>query len=474
MSFSLQGLASGLQTADIIKGLMGAERVPYTKLETKKSQLESQQAVFRQLNTKLNAMQMAAAEMQYSTAYNKNTSSLSVGGIVSATAGDAAIKGSYDIQVTQIAQNRAVAFEGVSGAVENGQPSSLHGYTFEINGEKIKLDESGLGKFDNNKKALEALAAEINKNSTKYGGRASLIDTDGSGTKYALNITSTDNTKPVTMTVTDGTGVNVAKDPVGATSGVYIKTYGQDAKFLVNGMEITRPTNEIKDVIEGVTLNLTAIGKTTLTVSKDSAAITEGAEKFVNAYNDLMELINTNLAKPDEKNTTNPLQSDAVLKSLKDTLYGLFTKGMPTGVVSGGYEQQEFMEQIGLSIDKNVGSGAKLTGKITFDKAAFTTALSENGDRVAKMFMDRTNNIWLTMSSSFAGASQGIIASKITGYVSQIKTIDERLEIMDRSLQMKEARLTQQFNNMEVMLSSLNNEKDWLTSQFNTLSNSKK
>lgn len=455
MSFSIPGLASGLKTVEIINELMDIERIPYKNLETKKSNLENQQAVFRQLNTKLTLFQVAASEMRYESAYNKNTSSLSASGILGATTGDAAIKGSYEIEVISLAKNGAVAFEGVSG-----KAASLNGQTFTINGKEITVDS--LGEFKDNKTALEAIVSKINGNSTAYGGRANLVDMDGKGT-YALSITSTNSKDPVSLTVT------------GASTIGTVKPYaGQDAELVVNGMTVTRSTNEVKGAIEGVTLNLTAMGKTTLTVGKDNAAITESAEKFVNAYNDLMELINKNLAKPEDKNTTNPLQSDSVLKSLKDKLYGLFTEVMPASVVNDGTGRAGMMEQIGFSIDKNAGSGSQMTGKITFDKAAFASALSENADRVAKMFINRTDAIWTTMNSSFAGTSRGIIASKITGYDSQIKTVDERLEIMERSLMLKEARLSQQFNNMEVMLSSLNNTKDWLTSQFDTLSNSKK
>jgi len=455
MSFSIPGLASGLKTVEIINDLMDIERIPYKNLETKKSNLENQQAVFRQLNTKLTLFQVAASEMRYQSAYNKNTSSLSASGILGATTGDAAIKGSYEIEVISLAKNGAVAFEGVSG-----KAASLNGQTFTINGKEITVDS--LGEFKDNKTALEAIVSKINGNSTAYGGRANLVDMDGKGT-YALSITSTNSKDPVSLTVT------------GASTIGTVKSYaGQDAELVVNGMTVTRSTNEVKGAIEGVTLNLTATGKTTLTVGKDNAAITESAEKFVNAYNDLMELINKNLAKPEDKNTTNPLQSDSVLKSLKDKLYGLFTEVMPASVVNDGTGRAGMMEQIGFSIDKNAGSGSQMTGKIAFDKAAFASALSENADRVANMFINRTDAIWTTMNSSFAGTSRGIIASKITGYDSQIKTVDERLEIMERSLMVKEARLNQQFNNMEVMLSSLNNTKDWLTSQFDTLSNSKK
>lgn len=456
MSFSLQGLASGLDTAEIIKGLMDVERVPYTNLETKKSQLQNQQAVFRQLNTKLNALQLAASEMRYESAYNKNSSSVSTSGILSATVGDSATKGSYEILVDRLAKNQVVGIENISSS-----GSELINETFEINGEPINIADlsTEANPIENNKEALEALVAKINSNSTLYEGKASLIDTDGSG-NYTLSVSALSADKTITLTSADGSMVGVEMQAA------------QTSKLTINGIVVERPNNEVKDAVAGVTLNLTSTGSTTLNITKDSAAVIASAEKFVKAYNDLIESINLNLAKPTEEGITNPLQSDSVLKSLKDTLYSLFNEVIPASVINDGSGIPGVMEQIGLSIDKNITTSSQRTGKITFDKDAFTTAMNENSDKVMNMFIDRTDAIWNAMNNSFAGTTRGIIASKISGYDSQIKMVDERLEVMDRTLLLKEERLNKQFNSMEVMLSSLYNEQNWLASQFSSLMSS--
>src|SRR5690606_6198220 len=52
------------------------------------------------------------------------------------------------------------------------------------------------------------------------------------------------------------------------TSGTPLQA-AQPAMLIVNGVTVTRPTNEIKDLITGVTLNLTSVDKTTLTIGRD-------------------------------------------------------------------------------------------------------------------------------------------------------------------------------------------------------------
>jgi len=449
MAFSITGLSgSGLDTTQIVSDLMDVERIPYTNLTTKKTNLQSEQAVFRQLNTKLSNLQNLARDLQYSSAYDKNTAKFSSSGTATATVGEAAIKGSYNIEVLELAKHEITGVSGIKGS-----DVDLKNAEFKIGSKTIKIAD--LGTFSTNADALKALVTKINSNPTEYGGKATLVDVSGNG-EYRLNINAVkggDQDIDFTLGANTSTSVQAASD----------------AKLKIDGIEVTRSTNEINDLIDGVTLNLTSKGTTTLSVERDTDAITSSVESFVNAYNDLMDLINTNLAKPESDDSINPLQGDTTLKSLKDDLYSLFT-----GIVTEGNQFVGFMEELGLSVDKYAGSGTKLTGKIAFDKTAFANALSEDPTKVTSVFTDRIGQMWERLSGTYTSSTQGIIAMKISGYDSEIKVVDERLEAMERSLQMKEARLKQQFNTMEIMLNSLNSTSDWLKSQFDTLTNSNK
>jgi len=463
MSFSLQGLASGMDTSEIIKALMDVERVPYKTLETKKSTLEQQQAVFRQLNTKLVSFNLAASEMRYESTFNKNNVNTSKSGVLTASATDAASKGTYEIEVTKLAKNQVVGLEGIKFEGNNVPKYGNSTFTIEDkDGNEIDIDLAEIAGADaTNEKAMKALVAKINSDPTKYGGNASLIDADGSG-NYTFSMTALSADRDVSFSFSNVT------NPTSTSNNSKEFQKAQLAELSVNGVTVTRPTNEIKDLITGVTLNLSSVDKTTLTVGRDVDAIVKSTENFVNAFNDVIELINTNLAKPEDEGVTNPLQTDSLLRTIKDSLYAAFNQVIPANVINDGTGRAGALEQVGLSIDKNVTSSSLRTGKITFDKAAFTAALNDNPDRVMNMFINRAESIYQTVRTGFSG-TQGMIASRISGYDSQIKTVDERLETMERSLQAKEERLKSQFNNMEVMMSSLNSTSNWLSSQLNSL-----
>ena len=60
-----------------------------------------------------------------------------------------------------------------------------------------------------------------------------------------------------------------------------------DASLVVDGVSITRSSNAIDDVIEGLTLNLMGEGQASATISGNSAMATDAVNSFISNYNGL-------------------------------------------------------------------------------------------------------------------------------------------------------------------------------------------
>src|SRR5690606_28079021 len=65
----------------------------------------------------------------------------------------------------------------------------------------------------------------------------------------------------------------------------------QDAVFKIEGLTITRSSNKIDDVIEGVTFTLQGEGETVIDIKRDEAAVLDAVRKFVEQYNSTMSFI---------------------------------------------------------------------------------------------------------------------------------------------------------------------------------------
>lgn len=103
------------------------------------------------------------------------------------------------------------------------------------------------------------------------------------------------------------------------------RTAAQDAKLMLNGVEVTRSTNQIPvedngsdALIANVKLELTGVGHVTMNVTQDASEIIENIEKFVEKYNAMMELINFRLEENDTKTQSNA-NKDTLSSLLSDT-----------------------------------------------------------------------------------------------------------------------------------------------------------
>jgi Flagellar capping protein len=465
MSISITGLASGLDTASMISKLMEIERYPYNRLETKKSYLKSEQSVFRSINTKLSALQTAIADLKLSSTYHLSSAKSADDTVVKATASEGASTGSFNIQITQLAKSHTIA----SNIVDENSVN-LVGKEFFVKGNKI--DMSGLDADANNGDVLEYVKNQINQNN--WGISATVMSVDDSGNKVLSLISKETGAESKIVKVSD------PSDPVGSKeisisgSGFDELTFtqkqaAQNAIFTVNGIDVEKSSNSVKDVISGVTLELLKEGSSsTVTVASDGDKVASKIDAFVKAYNDVVTTVRDNLAKPADETKMNPLQGDALLKDISNSLYQMFTGA--SGELGEGFRM---MSELGLTIDKGITKGSEMTGRITFDKELFKQKLAENPNAVADLFKDSDSGIIAKMDErlkEWTRSSTGLLATKISGYDSEIKMVDDRMVAMDVRLTMKEQQLKNQFNAMEVALSKLKSEQSWLTAQFAALS----
>jgi len=475
MSFHISGLASNLDTSKIIADLMKLERLPYTRLETKKGYLQSEQNVFRNVNTKLSSLQTALADLKYVSTFNLSSAKSTNESSVKATAKEGASVGNFNIEVTQLAKSHTV-----KTGVINSTNTDLLGKSFEVNGIEIDISHLTAAAGSTNADVIEYVKNQINKND--WGINASVMTVDDSGNKVLM----------LSSKVTgEASKIAFHSDPENATplpgpKEIVLSGNGfealpltttqdaKDARFNVNGIEVVKSSNTVSDVISGVTLELLKDNSTsTVTVNTDGDKVADKVEAFVKAYNEIVTLVKDNLAKPADDKKMNPLQGDSLLKDISTALYSMFTA---TGAQSvGGNLNDAFsmMSQIGLTIDKGITKANLLTGKITFDKEAFKNKLAEDPNAVAELFRNETSGIITTIDKRiqvWTRASTGMMASKIGGYDAEIKMVDERMMALDNRLTMKEQQLKKQFTAMEVSLSKLKAEQTWLSNQLASLS----
>lgn len=483
MGFSIGGLASGLNTGMMIEKLMMLERVPYTNLEQKKQDYTKFQSFFRNLNTKLSTLRDKANDLTMNANFKLTSTKSSDEQVVKAVGSDNAVTGNYQVTVDKLARSHVIKANEFSS---QGDSSSLENQTITFsqpdgNEVTVTLNGKTYGEM------LENLKNDINKNSKTVS--ASLVETSpGNKTLVLTSVkTGVENEFHQGSGGTSGIGIsgsaNVLND-LGLLSGGNFQEVqaAQDAELKVNGLTVKSSSNEVKGVIDGVTLKLQKESSSAMiTVGQDSEKVIEKVKGFVDAFNEVRKLIREGMAKPEEKpkNDQTPyrkttLQGDSTLRQL-DMELGSWMSSNIAGLGT--------LADLGIEIDKDK-KGSEMTGQIVFDQKKFKEALERDPDKVISMFnMDETDpkgNKKLGIATilndelrNWTSKANGILQSRVKGYDSEISFITESMTNMDQRLTLKEQQLKKQFTAMEVALGKLKNEQSWLNGQLASLSNQK-
>ena len=224
--------------------------------------------------------------------FNERTASSSDTSILTASADSGAAVAEYDIQVNQLAQaqvNESTSFDSdVSNSFTTGDN------TLEISqgGAAEELTVNILSS-DSNADVLNKLEEEIN--SSDLDLRAEVISNDD-GTQQ-LEVESSETGTSDTFSITDVSG-----DLAAQMNLDNIVQSAQDAEYEVDGANEVSTSNQVEINDGGVSLDLEAVGSSTVAVNPDNESITEAAQSFVDEFNETVDFLRENI------NQTNSLE----------------------------------------------------------------------------------------------------------------------------------------------------------------------
>lgn len=374
---SIGGIASGLQTNEIIAKIMEYARRPQTKLQTAKDTAQSRLTAWQDLNTRALALKIKAEAIADAADFRSTSATSSDETILTATGSTSATPGTYYVKVTQRAQAHQLAsisdlenptYTSVNDSVGTGTVS------FELkNGTVFDVT------LDSNNNTLAGLRDAIN--SAGKGVKASIINAGTSTSPdYRLLVTSSDTGTQNEITVLDTSGLSGGKAPNFDLLSPVQKAL--DARLEIGGgagttpISIIKSSNTIADVIPGVTLNIADADATKtirVDVRRDTSAIKTAIQDFTAQFNSLADAIkNLTMYDPDSGDT-GLLMGDFQIQSVQMDLMSVVT-----GSVIGLTSKYSAISGIGVTLDA--------AGHLGINDAELTKALESNLDDVIKVF----------------------------------------------------------------------------------------
>lgn len=440
-SITSLGVGSGLDLEALVQNLIAAESRPIQLLESRKANIDLKISGYGQVQSALSEFQAAVTALNTAEAFRGISATSSDDSVLTASAGQSAVPGTNDIVVTQLAQNNKQAtqsFISESEVIGTGQLS------FTVGSESFTVDITS----ENN--TLAAIRDAINAENDNTSIQASIINID-EGSKLILTATESGAVNQINFTVTDDDTNN--SDDAGLSQlvfGIQEIDQAQDATIEVDGFAVTRPSNQISDVIQGITLELTGEGTSTISAIEDLGIAKTTIESLVSAYNSLTSTLAV------QREST--LSGENTLLNIESRIRQLFSN-----TYNDSTSNINYLFQLGLSFDRD--------GVLSFDSEEFDNAIASDFSDIQNLFTNADNGFITLLEDVIEGytESEGILTARTDGLNDEKESIDEDIERIELRLESTEARLRAQFNSLDTLLAQLNSTSTFLTQQLANL-----
>ena len=422
-------IASSILTQDVIDGLKDAdESVQIKPLTLKIDKNTKKQADITALTTLVSTLKTSYADVANETAMLKRTVSAAGSGSVTANVEAGVAEQTVRLSVSQLAQvdsyqskgfkSRSDTLTGISGEqsitlsvgdksvdIKVGASTTLEDIINQINdgaGDAIKASIVNTGGENGYKMILQSKESG-EKNQIKFSVKGD--QTAANGAKEVLKALGFNATeKAVTDEKGNTTGFDFSLDFTNSEAKQLQKA--QDAKFNFNGIDITRSSNSVDDLIIGVTFNLNnvdeknsttgALKESVITIGKDTDAVVKSLKSMVTAYNDLISNISTATSYDRENGVAGTLNGMSEITGIKRKLQNLFESTNSDGksLQSFGFS---FTEKGVLSVDES-----KLKDTISKDYEGFKSFFT-NSTEYKNAGVFGTEKINQTLTNNISG-----------------------------------------------------------------------
>ena len=379
-----------------------------------------------------------------------------------------------EIKSHSLYDERSTTVTGTSVEVEASSGTDIQDFNLTVTNLATKqIEESGSFAAEDSLIASGAGSINLNVNGTDYTidydatttlkDLKSLINTAAgddvdativqiSGGDFRLFVSAANSGASQDITITDNSASLLGTE---LTTGLSAVQTGIDANFTFNGQAITRESNEISDLITGLTITLKETGSSDVSVAQDREGILEKMNSFVEKYNSAITELDKMTKSSTDAAEKGIFSGESTIKNMKRAIEDL------VGSVGGGVGT---MYDYGFDVDQD--------GVMTFDSTIFEDALDDNPDNVEAFLAGGTyTNDDLTtveLDGAFTDFSTGIEA--YTDYNAILDQLDDAIDANITSLEERKTNATERLDSKYEILKKQFIAYDLMISKINSAS----
>jgi len=448
---SSPGIGSGLDVKSIVDQLMAVEKRPLLKLDAKEAGLQAKISGIGQLKSAISSFQSSVKGLSQVSKFLVFDATSSEENVLTVSASSNAAKGAYQMEVKRIAENHRMVTRTAFANVDTGAIGATGDtMTIQVGADVFSVEIGG--------KTLADVRNAINKATNNAGVTASVISVDG-GSRLLLsaNSTGSNHALMVSYSGADPFGLEALNQDRNGDSA--FTAADLDAELALEGRyTVTRSSNSIGDVIQGVTLNLKGPGTTAVSVEQDTGVVKKAVEEFTGAYNKLMTVIN-------ELRQQGLMEESAKLGAIQ----AQFRLVLNTPAALDSHFTSLF--EIGVKSNVQIGSQTDAQGDISLDTEKLNKAIENDIAGIVSLFTDEKEGFSSrleALADKLLG-SDGPLDSRTKSLGSQIEQVNKRRAQLEKRLDMVETRLLKQFSTLDSLLGSLQTTSSYLSQQLKVL-----
>jgi len=445
MSIQSLGVGSGLDLESLVQGLLEAERAPKAaRLETRDTTINSEISAIGQVKSKISEFEKILEDLQQEgnlsgrepTIVNPSEDN----DVLSATPTNAALPGTYNIAVTQLAKgSRIETATAANGGFTGREDEVLSAGTASLT---FKIDNTG-DEFTVNVEAgmtLAELRELINNNEDNFGVKANIINTgtEDGGAKlvFSSDVTGDGNDLQI---VNDNDVAELARlsteTSTGTPSSLVIepKNKAQNAIASVDGIEVQSDSNKFDETIQSVRFDVNEISDvdangnpiaSKLVIGFDEENLEEKINEFVDKFNELHD----ELSKLTKYGSSN-LEKDGALAG--DSMIRGFQAGL-ANILSSVVDESSLGSLFTIGIELT-SEGKLEIGTTDYGLGTGTSrldeALSDNFDDIDTLFNSDAGIVskLLEFTDQYT-KSRGVISTREDSLDDQMSVLDKDRE----------------------------------------------
>lgn len=396
---------SGIDTESLVNALVDAKLIPANELQDKIDINAGKAEALGEFKTLVGNLKDAvnilrnppgvanAADnaFKYRTANISSNTSVAGTDYVTATVSPGASLQSYTISdITSIAKARKqstgnINIASASAAAVSDTPAAgeFKAGTFTLNGQDITLTAG---------ESLNSVAAKFNAVSGSTGISASIIKVSDSVYQLSFSSTKTGTDNDFDFNNVSPAGTLVDADGVFSQITVSDKQQAANAEFKFNGVDIVRQSNNIDDIVDGVSLTIKQVTdaapttEVTIDVVADQNIEKNSIINFFNIYNELKIFA----AKQSEVDDNGFYKDTAVLSDsglLRNTMSSLGAQlaSIVSGITSGDPSR---LSDLGITfVDQEATEDTpRVRNLVSIDDTKLTAAIANDSEAVRRVF----------------------------------------------------------------------------------------